>query len=290
MAQELQTQTAPLAIAAFEGWNDAGDAASDALLFFKEEWQAVKVATISAEEYVDYSVNRPTIKRTGDEPTLNWPDTTIWRAELPELSHEVYLVHGIEPSLRWRHYCQELIEALTDRGVENLIGMGALLADVPHTRQIPIHLSSNDPQIQFDLGVQPSEYEGPTGILGTLIHVAHHRGLTTLSTWAAVPHYVSSSPSPKAMLALVNKISELLGVAPQIDELTEDAQAWQRGVEELAEQDSEIAAYVRALEDAQDTAELPEASGEAIAQEFERYLRRRPRPDDRPRPEDWPGN
>jgi predicted ATP-grasp superfamily ATP-dependent carboligase len=153
--------------------------------------------------------------------------------------------------------------------------LGALLADVPHTRPIPVTTTSEDPGVREVLGVEPNTYEGPTGIVGILQHEAAQRGLRALSLWAAVPHYVAQAPSPKATLALVARIEELLGEPVPLGDLPDEAAAWQRGVDELAAEDTEIAEYVRQLEEVKDTAELPEASGEAIAREFERYLRRR---------------
>lgn len=265
----------PVAIAAFEGWNDAGDAASDALFFLRDAWEATKIATISAEEYVDYSMTRPTVHRSAGSSWLMWPDTTIWKARAPLSGESVYLIHGVEPAFRWRRYAERLLQILAEHDVNTFIGVGALLADIPHTRTLPVYLSTEDEAVQEELDITSSEFEGPTGILGVLNHMAHTQGLTSVSAWAAVPHYVSASPSPQATLVLVKRLSTLLNEVPDTEELEEDAEAWLRGVAELADADPEVAAYVRALEDARDAAESPEASGDAIAAEFERYLRRR---------------
>jgi predicted ATP-grasp superfamily ATP-dependent carboligase len=177
--------------------------------------------------------------------------------------------------MRWRAFTTELVGYAQQLGVSTLITLGALLADVPHTRPIPVTTTSDDEGLVHRLALEPSGYQGPTGIVGVLQEGATRVGIPGLSLWAAVPHYVAQPPSPKATLALLRRVEELLDVTVPFGELPEDARAWEHGVDELAEEDSEIAEYVRQLEDAKDTADLPEASGEAIAREFERYLRRR---------------
>jgi predicted ATP-grasp superfamily ATP-dependent carboligase len=184
-------------------------------------------------------------------------------------------VRGIEPSMRWRAFTKEVVGYAKQLRVSTLITLGALLADVPHTRPIPVTTTSDDEGLMRRLALEPSTYQGPTGIVGVLQDGATRAGIPGLSLWAAVPHYVAQPPSPKATLALLRRVEELLDVTVPFGDLPEDARAWEHGVDELAEEDGEIAEYVRQLEDAKDTAELPEASGEAIAREFERYLRRR---------------
>jgi len=263
-------------LAAFEGWNDAGSAASQTLEHLDDVWGAEQVAAMDPEEYHDFQVNRPTVAPglTGGRE-ITWPTTRIAVLTTPRTGRTVVLVHGIEPSMRWRRYCAELLDIAANLGVRSVITLGALLADVPHTRPIPVTTTSEDLDVQEILGVEPNTYEGPTGIVGILQHEAAERGLRALSLWAAVPHYVAHAPSPKATLALLTRIEELLGEPVPLGDLADDAAAWQHGVDELAAEDSEIAEYVRQLEEAKDTAELPEATGEAIAREFERYLRRR---------------
>ena len=266
----------PVLLAAFDGWNDAGSAATQALVHLHEVWGAEQVDELDPEEYHDFQVNRPT---TALGPTgrreITWPTTSIAVGTRPASGTPVVLVHGIEPSMRWRRYCAELLDAAQRLGVRTVVTLGALLADVPHTRPIPVTATSDDPDVQLLLGVEASSYEGPTGIVGVLQHEATLRGMHAVSIWGAVPHYVAHPPSPKATMALLVKIEELLGEPVPLGDLPEDAEAWQHGVDELASEDSEIAEYVAQLEEAKDTAELPEASGEAIAREFERYLRRR---------------
>lgn len=263
-------------VAAFEGWNDAGAAASSAVADLALAWNAREVRTLDPENYHDFQVNRPVVTPVPDGVrVLSWPSTTVSLAISPQAGRSLVLVQGVEPSMRWRSYCNELLDAAEELGVRTVVCVGALLADVPHTRPIPVQTTSDDPRVQALLGIEGSDYEGPTGIVGVLAQMAAERGIHALTLWAAVPHYVAQPPSPKATLALLAGLEELFGEPVPVGELAEDAQAWQLGVDELASDDPEIADYVRQLEEAKDTAELPEASGDAIAREFERYLRRR---------------
>lgn len=263
-------------LAAFEGWNDAGSAATEALTHLHQAWDAEQIDELDPEEYHDFQVNRPVIALDEDGVRrISWPTTSVAVARGPRTGRQVVLVHGIEPSMRWRRYCNELLDIAAGLGVRTVVTVGALLADVPHTRPIPVNATSEDAVVRAALGLEASTYEGPTGIVGVLQHEAAARGMQSLSLWAAVPHYVAHPPSPKASLAILHRIEQLLGESIPLGELPDDAAAWQAGVDELAGEDSEIGDYVRQLEQAKDTAELPEASGEAIAQEFERYLRRR---------------
>jgi len=262
-------------LAAFEGWNDAGSAATQSLEHLHDVWGAEQVDELDPEEYHDFQVNRPQVGLGPDgRRELTWPTTAVAVATTPH-GRTVVLVHGIEPSMRWRHYCDEVLGIAASLGVKTVVTVGALLADVPHTRPIPVNATSEDPALRELLDLEPNTYEGPTGIVGVLQHEAGARGLQALSLWAAVPHYVAHPPSPKATLAILRRIESLLGEPVPFGELPDDAAAWQEGVDELAGEDGEIGEYVRQLEEAKDTADLPEASGEAIAQEFERYLRRR---------------
>ncbi|WP_326831449.1 PAC2 family protein [Arthrobacter sp. BL-252-APC-1A] len=265
-------------VAAFEGWNDAGEAASDALNFLSVYWDSEKIAGIDADEYYDFQFTRPAIERTSSgKRRIKWPTTRISRAEVPGSNLDLILVTGVEPSYKWRAYTAELIGLAKELDVDCLVLAGALLADVPHTRPIPVTATCEEEDLRSHLDLEPSEYEGPIGIVGVLAEVAALADIPTLSLWAAVPHYVGQPPSPKAQLALLHRIEDLLQVPIDTSVLTEEAEAWERGVDDLATEDPEIAAYVRQLEEAKDTAELPEASGESIAREFERYLKRRRR-------------
>ncbi|MGO4804951.1 PAC2 family protein [Arthrobacter sp. 2MCAF15] len=263
-------------LAAFEGWNDAGEAASDALRYLNKLWGGKKAAAIDADEYYDFQFTRPTIRRTAaGERKIKWPSTRIFKASVPDSNVDVIFVQGTEPSYKWRAYTAELLVHAEALHVDYVILVGALLADVPHSRPIPVSASTDDAALRERMDLEASQYEGPVGIVGVLAEVAMLAGLPTVSLWAAVPHYVAQAPSPKAQLALLHRIEELLQVPLDTTELVEEADAWERGVDELATEDPEIAAYVRQLEEAKDTADLPEASGESIAREFERYLKRR---------------
>jgi proteasome assembly chaperone (PAC2) family protein len=263
-------------VAAFEGWNDAGEAASGALAHLERVWDARPVAELDPEEYHDFQVSRPLVglDESGHR-FITWPTTRLSWARPPGSDRDVVLVRGIEPSMRWRTFVTEVLGHAERLGVTTIVTLGALLADVPHTRPIPVTTTSDDAGLMRRLALEPSTYSGPTGILGVLQDAGTRAGIPGISLWAAVPHYVGQPPSPKATLALLRRVEELLDVTVPLGELPEDARAWEHGVDELAEEDSEIADYVRQLEEAKDTAELPEASGEAIAREFERYLRRR---------------
>lgn len=264
-----------LLLAAFEGWNDAGEAATATVEHLAAVWHATPVAELDPEEYYDFQVNRPRVSLVDGRRRVHWPTTRLLLAVTPGAGRDVLLLHGIEPSTRWRSYTEEVLGFARSVGVRTVLTLGALLADVPHTRPIPVTTTSDDPDTQARYAVESSRYEGPTGIVGVLTDAATRAGLSTLSCWAAVPHYAGGLPSPKATLALVTRLEQLLDVAIPVDELTEGARAWERGVDELAGSDDEVAEYVQSLEQATDSAELPEASGDAIALEFERYLRRR---------------
>ncbi|MCK0113261.1 PAC2 family protein [Ornithinimicrobium sp. F0845] len=265
----------PIVIAAFEGWNDAGESATRAVEHLVQAWDAELMAVMDPEDYYDFQVNRPRVALVNGQRQLTWPTTRVLLARDTPLGRDVILVLGIEPSIRWRTYVNELLTLAMDHGSTLWVSMGALLADVPHSRPIPVSVTSEDAELREVHDVERSTYEGPSGIVGVLMDQAHQRDLPGLSVWAAVPHYAGGPPSPKATLALVSRLEELLGCVIDDGDLTEQARAWERGVDELAASDDEVAEYVEALEDAQDTADLPEASGDAIAREFEKYLRRR---------------
>ncbi|MFD9126125.1 PAC2 family protein [Kitasatospora sp. NPDC059571] len=266
----------PVMICAFEGWNDAGDAASAAVGHLDETWGGKVFAALDAEDYYDFQVNRPTIWLDGGVRRITWPTTrlSVVRVNEPK-TRDLVVVRGIEPSMRWRSYCNELLGFAHELGVELVVILGALLGDTPHSRPVPVSGVTSDAALARTLDLEESKYEGPTGIVGVLQEACAHAGVPAVTLWAAVPHYVAQPPNPKATLALINKLEDLLDLRIPPGELAEDSRAWQLGVDQLAAEDSEVAEYVQQLEEAQDTAELPEASGDAIAREFERYLRRR---------------
>jgi predicted ATP-grasp superfamily ATP-dependent carboligase len=266
----------PTLIAAFEGWNDAGEAASGAISHLIESWSATPAGEIDPEDYYDFQVTRPVMDVSeGKTERLVWPTTRMALAKPAGLGRDIVLVQGIEPNMRWRGFTAELVSAFRDLQVEMVILLGALLADSPHTRPVPVSAAASDSALAAQLHLEPVDYKGPTGIVGVLQHACAGAGLSAVSLWAAVPHYVAQPPSPKATLALLRGIEDILDISLPLADLPSEARAWERGVDELAEQDAEVAEYVRTLEEAKDATDLPEASGDAIAREFERYLRRR---------------
>jgi proteasome assembly chaperone (PAC2) family protein len=267
---------APALIAAFEGWNDAGEAASGAASHLGAAWPTAAIGEIDPEDFYDFQVTRPVMEVSdGKTEQLVWPTTRLTVVRPRRGDRDLILVHGIEPNMRWRAFSTELVSAFRDLGVELVILLGALLADSPHTRPVPVTAAASDPGLAARLHVEPVDYKGPTGIVGVLQQACSAAGIPAVSLWAAVPHYVAQPPSPKATLALLRGVEDVLDMALPLGELPDEARAWERGVDELAEQDSEVAEYVRTLEEAKDATDLPEASGDAIAREFERYLRRR---------------
>ena len=274
--EEVPDLESPVLIAAFEGWNDAADAASAVVDHLLRVWDARVVAAIDPEDFYDFQMNRPVVG-TNDAGMrkITWPSTQLSIARPPGATRDVILLRGIEPNMRWRQFCAELLAAAEELGTEMVVTLGALLADTPHTRPIPVSGTATEPELADRLKLEQSNYEGPTGIVGVFQDACVQLDIPAVSFWAAVPHYVAQPPCPKATMALIGQIEELLEISIPLDDLPEEARAWERGVDELAEEDEEIADYVRALEETRDTAELPEASGEAIAREFERYLKRR---------------
>ena len=274
--------TSPVIIAAFEGWNDAGEAASGVINHLSLAWQAKPVGAIDPEDYYDFQVTRPVTEvAEGRTERLIWPTTRLLAAKQEATDRDLLLVSGIEPNMRWRGFCSELVTAFSALKIELVVLLGALLADSPHTRPVPVAAAASDPALAADLRAEPVDYKGPTGIVGVLQHACADAGIPAVSLWASVPHYVAQPPCPKATLALIRGVEDVLDVSLPLADLPQEARAWERGVDELAEQDTEVADYVRTLEEAKDATDLPEASGDAIAREFERYLRRRRDPGDR---------
>jgi predicted ATP-grasp superfamily ATP-dependent carboligase len=266
----------PVVIAAFEGWNDAAEAATGAVDHLIEEWDAELVTAIDPEDYYDFQVNRPQVN-FDDEGVrrLTWPTTRVFLARPDDTDRDVLLIRGIEPNMRWRGFCRELLELVDESNAQLVVVLGALLADSPHTRPIPVSASSSDPELTASWSLEPSTYEGPTGITGVFADLCSTLGIPSVSIWSAIPHYIAGTPCPKASLALLGKVEALLDLPIPEGDLPELARAWQRGADELSEEDPEVAEYVASLEEQRDTTDLPEASGDAIAAEFERYLRRR---------------
>ncbi|HLT59679.1 MAG TPA: PAC2 family protein [Microlunatus sp.] len=272
---DLRQLDDPIAVIAFQGWNDAGNAASDAAGRLAGIVEARLGYEIDGDDFYDFQVNRPQVRTNEDgERELTWPTTRLRAGRLSN-GRDLVVVEGYEPNMRWRQFSTMITSALESAGAKEIYLLGALLADTPHTRPIPVSQTAADAETAERLGLETSTYEGPTGIIGVLGDALSRAGAEVCTFWAAVPHYVSSTPCPKAALALLSKLESVLDVPLDHGDLPELARAWERGVDELAAKDPEVAEYVQALEEQRDETELPEASGEAIAAEFERYLRRR---------------
>ncbi|AAT88728.1 carboxylate--amine ligase [Leifsonia xyli subsp. xyli] len=274
-------------VVAFEGWNDAGEAASGAVKTLKDQLDVVPVAEVDPELYFDFQFNRPVVADDDGRRRLIWPSAEILGPARPGDTGDarldatganagnIFLLLGTEPSRSWRSFTAEIMDAALASDIGAIVFLGAMLADVPHTRPISIFASSENAAVRAELGIERSSYEGPVGILSALAEGAEDVGIPTISIWASVPHYVHNAPSPKAVLALIDKLEELVNVTIPRGSLVEEATAWEAGIDALALDDDEMATYIQQLEQARDTVDSPEASGEAIAQEFERYLRRR---------------
>ncbi len=266
----------PILVAAFEGWNDAGDAATDAVEHLEEVFEAKPVCAVDPDEFYDFQVNRPDVSLVdGTTRRISWPTPRFSVARLPDAAHDLVLLRGLEPNMRWRGFCSELLAVAGELEVSQVVTLGALLADSPHTRPVPVSGTSSDRQLSHRLGLEPSRYEGPTGIVGVFQEACERTALPAVSFWAAVPHYVAQPPCPKATVALLRRVEDMLDVSIPLADLPERARAWERQVDDLAAEDSDVAEYVAALEEREPEEDLPEASGDAIAKEFERYLRRR---------------
>jgi proteasome assembly chaperone (PAC2) family protein len=267
----------PVVVAAFRGWNDAGDAASGAAQFLREAWEAKVFASLDPEEFYDFQVNRPTVHLVdGVSRVIEWPSSEFSLARPG--GRDVVLFTSTEPNNRWRSFGEAVVKVSRDLGAERLITLGAFLADVPHTHPVPIAGSAPDPGEAARLGLSASRYEGPTGIVGVLHDLSNRSGLPSVSLWAATPHYAPAGANPKATLALVERLGRFLGVEVDPGGLPAAAQAWEATVSELVDQNDALAEYVRRLAEAHDEAAEPEVvvdphAGEQLAAEVERFLR-----------------
>ena len=275
-AEDLPDLIESVVVVAFEGWNDAGDAATGVVEHLELIWDATPLAALDPEDYYDFQVNRPTVSLIdGVSRRIEWPTTRISVARPSGSSRDVVLVRGIEPNMRWRSFCAELIALLQELDVQTVVSLGALLADTPHTRPTPVTGSAYDDESAQAYGLETSRYEGPTGILGVFQDACVQAGLPAISFWAAVPHYVSQPPSPRATLALLRRVEEVLEIAVPVGTLPQQAEEWVQTVDEMANEDEEVVEYVRSLEERATEVDLSQANGDSIAREFERYLRRR---------------
>jgi proteasome assembly chaperone (PAC2) family protein len=269
----------PILVAAFAGWNDAAGAATAALEAVAMSVDAEPVAQIDPEEFFDFQVSRPTIRLTeGQTREIDWPQNALYAAKAPAAERDLVLASGIEPNLRWRGFAKTILDAAERLDVELVVTLGALLADVPHTRPVPITGLASDPKLVDRLGLSRSNYEGPTGIVGVIHDACRRRGVTSASLWAAVPHYVAAVPNPKAALALLRRLEGFTGLEVDASELEEAIERYERQVNRAVSANPEIEELVQRLEEEQDTSpELIEdvPSGDAIARDFQRFLQKR---------------
>lgn len=266
----------PVVVAAFEGWNDAGEAATSAVAHLAALADARPIGEIDPEEYYDFQVNRPTITLDeGGVRRLDWPTTRLLAGSVPSTGRDLVLVRGIEPSIRWRGFTRELVQLCEAVEAGPVVLLGALLADSPHNRTVPVTGVGGNDQLTERLGLEPASYTGPTGIVGVLGEALTRQGVPVVSYWASVPYYVAQPPSPKATLALLRRVEDVLDATLDLGDLPDEATAWERAVDEMVAEDEELSGLVQQLEDHADSEGLEHTSGEAIAAEFERYLRRR---------------
>jgi proteasome assembly chaperone (PAC2) family protein len=273
----LPELTRPVLVAGFRGWNDGGQGASLAGGYLAKAWGAARFAEIDPEEFYDFQATRPQVSLVeGSSRRIDWPDNAFYHAHIPGQSRDAVLLLGIEPNVRWRTFSGVITGLARDFGVELVVTLGSLLADVPHTRPSPVTGAASDPELIERLGLQASRYEGPTGIVGVLHDACRNAGLPSASLWAAVPHYVSLAPSPRAALALCRRLADLVGGELDTSELEEAAERYSEQVSEAVAADADTAAYVEELEqraDAPDELDIP--SGDTLAEQLTRFLRER---------------
>src|SRR5215472_12490488 len=268
----------PVLVAAFRGWNDGGQGATLAGGYLAKQWGAESFAEIESENFYDFQAVRPNVSlEDGLTRKLEWPTNTFLHAPIPGLDRDAVILLGVEPNLRWKTYTALVLELVHDLEIEFVVTLGSLLADVPHTRPAPVSAAASDPTLVEELGVEPSRYEGPTGIVGILLDACRLAGIPSVSLWAAVPHYVSLAPSPRAALALCRRFGELVGTEIDLAELEQAAEEYNEQVTEAVASDAETAAYVEELERRVDLMEAAEdlPSGESLAAELTRFLRER---------------
>jgi len=263
-------------VAAFDGWNDAGEAASSALTVLREHGAYEPVFTVDPELYFDYQYTRPSVAiETDGRRVLRWPEATLYRPTRALRGTQLWLLTGVEPARAWKSFVAEFVDVALREDITGFVSLGSMMSDVPHTRPISVFAGSENEQLRATLEIERSNYEGPVGILSVLSHAAEAAGIPTASLWASVPHYVAGhTPSPKATLALLDRLEDITGTQVPRGELAAESAAWEASIDAAAADDEEMTEYIRQLERTRDTWDSPEASGDAIAQEFERYLRR----------------
>jgi proteasome assembly chaperone (PAC2) family protein len=273
----------PVLVAAFRGWNDGGQGASLGGAYLAKQWDATRFAEIDPEGFYDFQATRPQVSLVdGITRQLDWPENAFFHAPIPGADRDAIVLLGVEPNLRWKTFTNLVLELALELDVEMLVTLGSLLADVPHTRPAPVTGAATDPALVAELGLEPSRYEGPTGIVGVVHDACRDAGIPSVSLWAAVPHYVSLAPSPRAALALVRRLGDLLRIDIELDELEHASEEYSEQVSEAVSTDAETASYVEELERRVDMLEAAEdlPSGESLAAELTRYLREREENDD----------
>ncbi len=279
MSETPLSDPSKVLIVAFEGWNDAGDAASYAADILVEQRDLSALTQVDPEEYFDFQLTRPLVEQGSDGLRyLKWPDVTLFGPDAGD-AESPYVLTGQEPSRLWRSFASAMVDHALAYGIEGIVFLGAMLADVPHSRAVRVTATSNDAAIREKYDIEKSTYEGPVGVLTVLSLAAAEVGIPAVHLWAHVPHYVHTAPSPKATLALLERLEQMVGIVSDREELEAEATSWEEGIDALAAEDDDMTAYIDQLEQARDAADAPEASGDAIAQEFEKYLQSRP---DRP--------
>jgi proteasome assembly chaperone (PAC2) family protein len=272
---------APALVCAFKGWNDAGEAASSAVAFMGASLDAARFATIDPEDFVDFQATRPQVKLVeGRTRQVEWPEWEVYEARVPRAPRDLVILTGPEPSYRWRSFCAQVVELAEALGVQMVVTLGALLADVPHSRPVGVTAHASDPALVERLSLQAPSYEGPTGIVGVLQTACAEAGMPAASLWAAVPHYVAVAPNPKGALAILRRLESLVGVTVDASDLESAAVDYERQVTRAVELDPEVQAFVERLERAADAEEGPTdlsqiPSGDVLAREFQRFLRQR---------------
>ena len=277
---------APALVCAFKGWNDAGESATSALSFIAGSLGADQFATIDPEEFVDFQSTRPMVRLVdGVTRAIDWPEFEVHAVRIPRAPRDLLLLSGPEPAMKWRTFSKTVVDLAEALGVQMAVLLGALLADVPHSRPVGVTAHASDPGLIQRLALSPPTYEGPTGIVGVLHAAFADAGLPAASLWAAVPHYVAVAPNPKGALALLRRLESLVGVTVDATELEDAAADYERQVSRAVELDPDVQAFVERLERAADEesgrpdpGSLP--SGDVLAREFQRFLRQRGDDDD----------
>src|SRR5438067_8610483 len=274
----------PVLVAAFRGWNDGGQGASLGAGYLAKQWGASRFAEIDPEDFYDFQATRPHVSlEDGMTRKLDWPENGFFHAAIPGTGRDAVILLGTEPNLRWKSFAQLVLGLAQELSVERVVTFGSLLADVPHTRPAPVTAAATDESLMEELGLEPSRYEGPTGIVGVLLDACRRGGISSLSLWAAVPHYVSLAPSPRAALSLVRRFGELMSIDVDVSELEQAAKEYSEQVSEAVSADADTSAYVEELERRVDmlSAEEDLPSGDTLAAELTRFLREREEQDER---------